>query len=129
MITDANGQVLFIIRNKLIAIHKTFVGEDANENEIFRITKKMAIGTKMQAKFKDHMTGRDTVIELRGDFWGGSGDLKVENGPVVAQISRQVMNMREVFTDNQTVSLYGSEFMTIWGELTSIVLHNNRSWC
>jgi uncharacterized protein YxjI len=41
VITDPNGRVLFHIRNKLIAIHKTFVGEDDGGNEIFRIKKRM----------------------------------------------------------------------------------------
>ena len=64
----------------------------------------MSVGTKMQATFMNHSTHRETTIDLRGDFWGGSGDLTVEGGPTVAQITRQMMNMREMFTDNQTVS-------------------------
>jgi len=39
VITDPNGRVLFHIRNKMIAIRKTYVGEDDNGNEIFRIKK------------------------------------------------------------------------------------------
>lgn len=58
----------------------------------------------MEAKFVNHSTNKETVIELRGDFWGGSGDLTVEGGPTVAQITRQMANMREVLTDKQTVS-------------------------
>lgn len=58
----------------------------------------------MVAEFVNHSTGKETTIDLRGDFWGGSGDLTVEGGPTVAQITRSMMNMREVFTDNQTVS-------------------------
>ena len=42
VITDPNGQVLFNLRNKVIAIHKTFVAEDSNGNEIFRVKKKLA---------------------------------------------------------------------------------------
>lgn len=57
----------------------------------------------MQATFINHSTNQETTIDLRGDFWGGSGDLTVEGGPTVAQITRQLMNMRQVFTDNQTV--------------------------
>ena len=59
----------------------------------------------MKATFRNASTQQETTIDLRGDFWGGSGDLTVENGPTVAQITRQMMNMREVFTDNQTASL------------------------
>lgn len=42
---------------------------------------------------------------LRGDFWGGSADITIgDGGPAVAQIARNVFNMREVFHDKQTVS-------------------------
>lgn len=36
------GKVLFHLRSKMIAIHKTFVAEDDAGNEIFRVTKRMA---------------------------------------------------------------------------------------
>jgi uncharacterized protein YxjI len=36
-----NGQVLFALRTKMLSIRKTYVAEDANEREIFRVTKKM----------------------------------------------------------------------------------------
>ncbi|KIR67423.1 hypothetical protein I314_01839 [Cryptococcus bacillisporus CA1873] len=102
VITDPNGQFLFAIRNKLIAIHKTFVGEDAHENEIFRIKKKLSFGSHMVATFHNPATNSPTTLVLKGDFWGGSADITIEDGPVVAQISRKLFNAREFWGDKQT---------------------------
>jgi uncharacterized protein YxjI len=57
----------------------------------------------MLATFMNHSTNQEVTIELRGDMWGGSADLSLEGRPV-AQISRQLFNMREAFLDQQTVS-------------------------
>lgn len=57
----------------------------------------------MVAEFINASTGQPVTLELRGDFWGGSGDIAWD-GRVVAQITRDVVNMREIFTNNQTVS-------------------------
>lgn len=103
MITDPNGQFLFAIRNKLIAIHKTFIGEDAHENEIFRIKKKLSFGSHMVATFHNPAANSPTTLVLKGDFWGGSADITIEDGPVVAQISRKLFNAREFWGDKQTV--------------------------
>ncbi|WVW80493.1 hypothetical protein I302_102477 [Kwoniella bestiolae CBS 10118] len=102
VINDPNGNFLFGLRNKLLTIHKTFIGETQDERELFRIRKRMSFGSKMEATFTNPSTGQPITLLLKGDFWGGSADISIENGPVVAQISRQVFNMREVFTDQQT---------------------------
>ncbi|RSH83779.1 hypothetical protein EHS25_005394 [Saitozyma podzolica] len=59
------------------------------------------VGTKMQATFRNHSTGQEVTLELRGDMWGGSADISMGGMPV-AQITRQLFNMREVFADKQT---------------------------
>ncbi|WWD18250.1 hypothetical protein CI109_102700 [Kwoniella shandongensis] len=102
VITDPNGRLLYGLRNKLMSIHKTYIGEDEQEREIFRIRKKISMSTRMEATFINHSTRAETTLELRGDFWGGSADIHMVNGPIVAQISRQMFNARELFTDKQT---------------------------
>jgi hypothetical protein len=62
------------------------------------------VSTKMEATFKNHSTGQEMVIDLNGDFWGGSADLSVQGGPVIAQITRDVFSAREVFTSSNAVS-------------------------
>jgi hypothetical protein len=56
----------------------------------------------MTASFINAADNRPISLDLRGDFWGGSADIALAGRPV-AQISRKLMNMREVFTDKQTV--------------------------
>jgi hypothetical protein len=60
----------------------------------------------MQATFRNHSTSQEVTLELRGDMWGGSADISMGGMPV-AQITRQLFNMREVFADKQTVSRRG----------------------
>ncbi|WRT66012.1 uncharacterized protein IL334_002963 [Kwoniella shivajii] len=102
VINDANGQFLFGLRNKLLSIHKTFVGETQDERELFRIRKRMSLGSKMEATFVNPATSQTITLVLKGDFWGGSADISIENGPVVAQISRELFNARQIFGDQQT---------------------------
>jgi len=59
----------------------------------------------MEATFKNHGTGQEMAIDLNGDFWGGSADLSVQGGPVIAQITRQVFGAREMFSDSNSVRL------------------------
>lgn len=56
----------------------------------------------MTANFVNAADNKQYALDLRGDFWGGSADIAL-NGRPVAQISRKLMNMREMFTDSQTV--------------------------
>lgn len=68
----------------------------------------------MEATFTNHSTGQPVTICLRGDMWGGSADLSVgEGGPPIAQITRDLANMREIFTNNQTVRP-GSRCCSTW---------------
>ncbi|WVN85487.1 uncharacterized protein L203_100633 [Cryptococcus depauperatus CBS 7841] len=101
-ITDPRGQFLFGLRNKLMSIHKTFIGEDQAENEIFRIRKKLSLGSHIVATFTNVSTNTETTLVLKGDFWGGSADISVDGGPIVAQITRKLFNARELFRDKQT---------------------------
>ncbi|WVQ85740.1 hypothetical protein IAT38_007907 [Cryptococcus sp. DSM 104549] len=103
VISDPSGRLLFGLRNKMLAIAKTYVAENEHEQEIFRVKKKIiSLGTSMTATFIDAATNKELVVDLRGDFWGGSADLSVEGGPVIAQISRKLFNAREFFGDKQT---------------------------
>lgn len=59
----------------------------------------------MVATFHNPATNSSTTLVLKGDFWGGSADIAIEDGPVVAQISRKLFNAREFWGDKQTVRL------------------------
>lgn len=80
------------------------------------------VGSKIVATFTDHSTGKEINLYLRGDFWGGSADISIEDGgPVVAQIERDLFKAREFFGDKQTVSIifsvnedYGCSLRLAW---------------
>ena len=63
----------------------------------------MIVSTKMEATFRNHSTGQDTIIDLNGDFWGGAADLSIQGGPVIAQITRDAFSAREIFSNSQQV--------------------------
>ena len=50
VITDANGVVLFRVRNKLLSLMKTLVAEDENGNEIFRVRQKWSCESSICVK-------------------------------------------------------------------------------
>ncbi|RSH77415.1 uncharacterized protein EHS24_003381 [Apiotrichum porosum] len=101
-ITDPNGQFLFGIQKKILRLLSTFVAVDANDNEIFRVKNKIAFGSKMHATFVNASTGQPTTISLRGDIIGRSADLILDNGQVVAQIKRDILNATNFFTGQDT---------------------------
>jgi hypothetical protein len=65
----------------------------------------MIVSTKMEATFRNHSTGQETIIDLNGDFWGGAADLSIQGGPVIAQITRDAFSAREIFSNSQQVCL------------------------
>ncbi|WVQ77086.1 hypothetical protein IAR50_006769 [Cryptococcus sp. DSM 104548] len=102
IIRDSSGKFLFCLRNKILALFKTIIAENEQGQEIFRVEKGFSFGAKATAIFNDTATNRPMALALRGDFWGGSADISVVSGPVIAQISRDVMNAREIFVGHQT---------------------------
>ncbi|WVW80492.1 hypothetical protein I302_102476 [Kwoniella bestiolae CBS 10118] len=102
VISDADDKFLFGIRNKILTIHTTFIGEDESEKELFRIRKRLSLGAKMKATFLNPSNGQPITLLLKGDFWGGSADISIEDGPIIAQISRKLLNAREWLVDQQT---------------------------
>lgn len=119
--TDANGHLLFSMRDKLLAIMHTFVAEDERGNEIFRVKKKLAcecallptqygaeplttVGTKMTATFRNAVTGQDAELSVRGDMFGFGSTITLNGSTPVAQISRKLLHLSEWISDKQTVS-------------------------
>ncbi|KAI9635387.1 tubby C-terminal-like domain-containing protein [Dioszegia hungarica] len=106
VITDVQGRELCHLRSRMMSLRKTFVAEDPQGKELLVVTKKLSFGTKMEAQFTNVITGQPITIAMRGDFWGGSCDITLgEGGPTIAQITRQLGNMREIFTNNQTYAV------------------------
>ncbi|KAM0787660.1 hypothetical protein ACM66B_003724 [Microbotryomycetes sp. NB124-2] len=108
VIKDPTGKVLFTIKNKLISLHKTFIGYagDADKTELFTVKKKFSIGgAKMIATFKNHSTQNEAELTVKGDFLGGSASITLSDGRPVAHITRKLATMNEVFHDKQTYAV------------------------
>ncbi|CAG8981785.1 hypothetical protein HYALB_00004727 [Hymenoscyphus albidus] len=103
---DTRGNPLFSLRNKLIAIHKTFYAEEAGTGRIlFEIKGKFSIGkSKMVATFVNASTQQPVELLVKGDWLDRSATITM-GGMVVAQISRSVFNMRELIGGQQSVSI------------------------
>jgi uncharacterized protein YxjI len=123
VITDPNGQLLFQLTNKMFSFQPTYEAEDANGQPLFMVRKRfgcmshpsslvgilMIVSTKMEATFRNHSTGQETIIDLNGDFWGGAADLSIQGGPVIAQITRDAFSAREIFSNSQQVCLLDTD--------------------
>jgi uncharacterized protein YxjI len=121
VITDPNGQLLFQLTNKMFSFQPTYEAEDANGQPLFMVRKRfgcmspplpfilMIVSTKMEATFRNHSTGQETIIDLNGDFWGGAADLSIQGGPVIAQITRDAFSAREIFSNSQQVCLFDTD--------------------
>lgn len=95
--------MLFNIHTKMISIHTTYEGEDANGKDVLKIQKKMSMGTKLEIKFRN-ANGEKVELDVKGDFWGGSANITLNDRPV-AHISRSLANVREVQFDKQSYAV------------------------
>jgi len=100
---DSQGRPLFSLRNKLIAIHKTFYAEAPDGKILFEVKNKFSIGkAKMVATFKN-LASNNADIELlvRGDWIDKSAKITMGD-VVVATISRKLFNARELIGGQQS---------------------------
>ncbi|KAJ9126915.1 hypothetical protein QFC24_001146 [Naganishia onofrii] len=106
-ITDANGQTLFKLKKKLLAIHSTYVGTSSNSDDpIFTIKSSLSFGTKLTATFRNVAgDGKETELILRGNILDRNAEITTSGGVPVARISRSFMNAGEAFFDKQTYIL------------------------
>ncbi|OCF31831.1 hypothetical protein I317_03334 [Kwoniella heveanensis CBS 569] len=89
VITDPNGVPLITVKNKMLAISKSFIGEDPDGKEVLKVKKKFALGNAAEAVYLNTPTGTHSTVDLKGDFWVGAADLIVRSGPIIAQLSRR----------------------------------------
>lgn len=70
------------------------------------------VGSKLVATFTQN--GVEHELTLKGDFWGGSANITMKDGPAIAHISRKLATVGEFFGDKQTVSV-------LKGKLTAVL--------
>lgn len=101
--TDVAGTELFTVKKKTFALQKSFVCESPHGYS-FEVKGHFSIGSsKSSVHFKNASDGRDLELELKGDWFDRSAAITLAGRPV-AEISRKMLNAREMLGDKQTVS-------------------------
>ncbi|KAJ9098756.1 hypothetical protein QFC21_004404 [Naganishia friedmannii] len=81
-ITDANGQTLFKLKKKILAIHATYVGTASHSDDpIFSIKSSLSFGTKLTATFRNVAgDGKETELVLRGNILDRNAEITTSGG-------------------------------------------------
>lgn len=104
-VLDPQGNPLFDIRKKHIAIHTTFYCENPQGVKFFEVKSKFSIGsTKAIATFQSTVSGgTQHEFPMKGNFFGSKAEITdVKTGSVVAVINREFLNAGELIGGQQT---------------------------
>ncbi|EIM79548.1 DUF567-domain-containing protein [Stereum hirsutum FP-91666 SS1] len=111
---DARQMPLFTVRNKVLAFHKTQLIEAMDGTDLCTVKKKFSIGSsRMIASFHNlasanaSSSSHDLIeLECKGDWFDRSAIITLLGTErVVGQISRKILNMREVIGGQQTYAV------------------------
>jgi uncharacterized protein YxjI len=108
---DARGQPIFRVNKHLMAFHSTFDGLPPQEDDdrvLFTVKSSFSMGgAKINTTFLNAADGQEHILTLKGDFFDRKAAITLgsADGPVVATISRDFWNAREIFSDKQTYYL------------------------
>ncbi|WVQ80765.1 hypothetical protein IAT38_002870 [Cryptococcus sp. DSM 104549] len=101
-LTDPTGELLMKLHGKLMSFPMRFYAEDENNNMLFEMKKKFNLVTHMSITFTDTHSEKPLTLLLDGDWWGGSADISLPNGTIIAQIKRKMLKAREILAGKQT---------------------------
>jgi len=107
--TDVAGQEIFELKNKKLALFKSFVATSPVGHN-FTVKGHFAIGkSHSTCEFKNFSDSQPVELEIHGDWFDRSARIEF-GGRTVAHISRSFFNVREMFGDKQTyfVSVAGN---------------------
>lgn len=101
--TDLQGNELFTVKKKMLALQKSFVC-DSPQGHSFEVKGHFSFGSsKSSVHFKNAADGQAVELDLKGDWFDRSAKITLGGQPV-AEVSRKFFNVREMFGDKQTVS-------------------------
>jgi len=102
--SGVDGMPLFDLRHRLWSIPRKFYGEAEGGREIFEVRKRWSFGkSKLTASFVNASTGQPIELLVQGDWFDRSATITIQDTDiVVAQISRQFMNARQLLGGMQT---------------------------
>lgn len=120
------GNEIFSLKNKHLALHKSFKGVDPHGKEIFEVkghfsrksssvlsaffdvfsvvlltSTSTVLSSKSSVHFLNAADGREVELQINGDWFDRSADITCA-GQTVAHIGRSFFNVREIFADKQT---------------------------
>ncbi|KAM0701312.1 hypothetical protein Q7P35_011673 [Cladosporium inversicolor] len=99
--TDLQGNELFTVKKKMLALQKSFVC-DSPQGYSFEVKGHFSFGSsKSSVHFKNAADGQAVELDLKGDWFDRSAKITL-NGQPVAEVSRKFFNVREMFGDKQT---------------------------
>lgn len=105
---DQQGNELFHIQKKHLAIHSTYYAEDPSSpgRMLFEVKSKFSIGSsKAYVNFTD-VSGVEHSLLMKGNWFDTKSDIVDEKtGAVVASINRKLFNAAEIFGGQQTYVL------------------------
>jgi uncharacterized protein YxjI len=120
---------LFTLSTKTLAMFKSFKAE-SDKGYNFEIKGRFSIGSsKSSVHFRNHADGRELELTVKGDWMDRSANILLGDR-IVASISRQFLNAREIFGSKQTVSILesffrgGNAFMWRWDADDCVVLRH-----
>jgi len=97
-----HGAELFSLKNKHLALQKSFRGIGPNDEQLFEVKGKFSIGSsKSEVHFTNASNNLPVVLHVKGDWFDRSANITFNDQPV-AHVSRSFVNVREVFGDKQT---------------------------
>ena len=100
--TDMSGNELFTLKNKMLAISKSFHGESPNGHDFEVKGHFKLMGSHSTVTFKNAADGQEVELEVKGDWMDRSAEISYGGRPVAA-IQRSYFNIREIWGDKQTV--------------------------
>jgi uncharacterized protein YxjI len=101
--TDMQGNELFTLKKKMLAISKSFVCESPQGFNI-EIKGHFSLGSsKSSVHFKNAADGQEIELDLKGDWFDRSATITLGGRPV-AEVKRSYFNVRQLWGDKQTVS-------------------------
>ncbi|KAF4627723.1 hypothetical protein G7Y89_g10431 [Cudoniella acicularis] len=100
--TDTSGRPLFSLRSKLLSLRRSFYAEAPNGSVLFEVKGKFTFGgAKMIATFNNASNSAPIELVVKGNWFDRSATIMMGD-ILVAQISRQFLNMRQILGGAQT---------------------------
>jgi len=100
---DLQGNELFALKKKTFALQKSFVCESPRGYDIEVKGHFSFASSKSSVHFKNASDGREIELDLKGDWLDRSATITLAGRPV-AEVTRKMLNARDMFGGKQTVS-------------------------